>query len=78
MTSLRALLCLVVATLAVIAHGAPGQLDTSYGTGGRASFNIGSSYDVGRYIFPRSDGKLVVIATVSPYGPTKGVWSMVR
>jgi len=50
------LLCL----LAPPTHAAPGDLDATFGTGGKVTTPIGSGDDYGRSVAVQNDGKIVV------------------
>lgn len=51
---------LSLALLALPAHAAPGDLDATFGTGGKVVTAVGSNFDYGRSVAVQSDGKVVV------------------
>ena len=58
------------------AHGAPGDLDSSFGTGGKVTTSIGGGEDKGKSVVVQADGKIVV-AGVS-YDGTNYNFALVR
>ncbi|MGV3661370.1 MAG: choice-of-anchor D domain-containing protein [Prosthecobacter sp.] len=50
--------------LALARHTAAGAADTTFGTNGRATFGIGTSYDYGRAVKVLADGRLAVAGYV--------------
>ena len=58
------------------AHGAPGDLDSAFGAGGKATTPIGSSTDIGQSVAVQGDGKLVVAGY--SYNGTNNDFAVVR
>lgn len=51
--------------IAVVRYTDSGALDTSFGSGGKVTTDLGSGYDVGNSVAVQSNGKIVVAGTTS-------------